>query len=172
MSTFLNADQEALALEIASLLTERGETVSVAEATSGGLTSAALLWVAGASKYYVGGGVVYTLKSRTGLAGVPAEQYVNYQGTTADIIAGLAKSMRERLGTTWCIAESGLAGPIGGRNGAPAGRTTIGVAGPVTRTEVFETGISDRGGNMVEFTTLALRYLRDAIREAGPAQPK
>ncbi len=169
MAGFLNAEQESLAQEIGRLLTERGENVSVAEATTGGLVSAALLWVAGASKYYVGGGVVYTLKSRTGLAGVPAEQYVNYRGTTPEIITSLAESMRARLGTTWCIAESGLAGPTGGRNGAPAGRTTIGVSGPVTRTEVFETGLSDRGANMVEFTTLALRYLRDAIVEAGPA---
>lgn len=166
MTGFLNAEQEGLATEIASLLTERGETVSVAEATTGGLISAALLWVAGASKYYVGGGVVYTLRSRTGVAGVPAEQYVNYRGTTPEMIATLAESMRDRLGTTWCIAESGLAGPGAGRNGAPAGRTTLGVAGPVARTTVLETGIDDRGGNMVEFTTLALRYLRDAIREA------
>ena len=82
------------------------------------------------------------------------------------MLAFLAESMRERLGATWCIAESGLAGPTGGRSGAPAGRTTIGVAGPVARTTVVETGISDREANMVEFTTLALRFLRDAIREA------
>ncbi|HLF78474.1 MAG TPA: CinA family protein, partial [Dehalococcoidia bacterium] len=65
MSTFLNAEQEALAQEIASLLIERGQTVAVAEATTGGLVSSALLWVAGASRYYKGGGVVYTLDSRT-----------------------------------------------------------------------------------------------------------
>ena len=114
MSTFLNAEQERLAAEIASLLTERGETIAVAEATAGGLVSAALLSVAGASRYYAGGGVVYTLNSRTALAGVPAEQYANYQGTTTDMLASLAESMRQRLGATWCIAESGLAGPTGG----------------------------------------------------------
>lgn len=169
MTTFLTDEQEGLAQEIASLLTDRGETISVAEATTGGLISAALLWVAGASRYYVGGGVVYTLKSRTGLAGVPAEEYANYRGTTPELLASLAGSMRQRLGTTWCIAESGLAGPTGGRAGAPAGRTTIGVAGPVSRTTVIETGISDRGENMVEFTTHSLRFLRDAIREAAAA---
>lgn len=169
MTGFLNAEQESLALEISALLIGRGETVAVAEATTGGLISAALLWVAGASRYYVGGGVVYTLRSRTGLAGVPAEQYANYQGTTPEIVASLAESMRQRLGTTWCIAESGLAGPTGGRAGASAGRTTIGVAGPVARTTVIETGLSDRGANMVEFTTRSLRFLCDAIREAAAA---
>jgi nicotinamide mononucleotide (NMN) deamidase PncC len=83
------------------------------------------------------------------------------------MIASLAESLRERLGATWCIAESGLAGPTGGRSGAPAGRTTIGVAGPVARTEVIETGLSDREANMVEFTTRSLAFLSDAINEAG-----
>lgn len=163
---FLNDEQKALAEEIAALLTARGETVAVAEATTGGLSSAALLWVAGASKYYAGGGVVYTLNSRTQLAGADAAQYANYQGTTPEMIASLAESMRQRLGATWCLAESGLAGPTPGRSGAPPGKTTIGVAGPVSRTQVYETGIADREANMVEFTTLSLRYLRDAINDA------
>jgi PncC family amidohydrolase len=167
MPTFLTAEQAALAAELASILTERGETIAVAEATTGGLVSAALLSVAGASRYYAGGGVVYTLNSRIALAGVPPEDYANYRGTTPELIASLAEAMRQRLGATWVIAESGLAGPTGGRSGAPAGRTTVGVAGPVSRTEVFETGIPDRVENMVEFTTIALRYLRDAVLEAA-----
>ncbi|MDP6606619.1 MAG: CinA family protein [Dehalococcoidia bacterium] len=167
MGTFLNDEQQSLAQEIATQLTERGETVAVAEATAGGLVSAALLSVAGASRYYAGGGVVYTLGSRTALAGVPAEQYANYRGTTPELIASLAESMRERLGATWCIAESGMAGPTGGRSGVAPGRTTIGVAGPVARTEVIETGLPDREENMVEFTTRSLRFLSEAIRESG-----
>ena len=166
MSTFLSAEQESLAEEIASLLVGRGETVAVAEGTAGGLVSAALLWVPGASRYYRGGGVLYTLPSRIALAGVAPEVYANYRGTTEQMLAALGEAMRARLETTWCIAESGLAGPTGGRSGAPPGRTTLAVAGPVARTAVIETGTADRGENMVRFTTLALRFLRDAIREA------
>jgi PncC family amidohydrolase len=165
MAGFLDGEQKTLAEEIASLLTANRETVAVAESTSGGLVSAALLWVPGASRYFAGGGVVYTLKSRTELAGVPAEQYANYRGTTEEMLAALAESMRERLGATWAIGESGLAGPTGGRSGAPAGRTTVAVAGPVARTRVFETGSDDREANMGAFTTLALRFFRDALRE-------
>ena len=164
---FLNDEQERLANEIATRLIERGDTVAVAESTTGGLVSAALLSVAGSSRFYAGGAVLYTLGSRTALAGVPAEAYANYQGTTPEMLATLAESLRERLGATWCIAESGVAGPTGGRWGAPAGRTTLGVAGPVARTEVIETGLSDRKANMVEFMTRSLRYLNDAIQEAG-----
>src|SRR6185503_21024321 len=107
MSTFLNAYQEALANEIAERLIARGERVAVAEATTGGLISAALLWVAGASRYYGGGAVVYTLNSRIALVGVPAEQYANYQGTTPELLSFLAEAMRQRLGVAWAIAESG-----------------------------------------------------------------
>ena len=82
------------------------------------------------------------------------------------MLATLTEAMRERLGATWCIAESGIAGPTGGRSGAPAGRTTLGVAGPVTRTEVIETGLSNRQANMGEFATRTLRYLRDALDDA------
>lgn len=167
MGVFLNDEQEKLALEIAERLVARGETVAVAEATTGGMVSAALLWVAGASRYYAGGAVLYTLGSRTALGGVPAEAYANYQGTTPEMLATLGESVRQRLDATWCIAETGLAGPTGGRSGAPPGRTTISVCGPVTRTEVIETGIADRGANMVEFTTLTLRYLSSAIAEAS-----
>lgn len=163
MASFLSDEQRDLAAEIAARLTERGETIAVAESTTGGLISAALLSVAGASRYYVGGGVLYTLDSRTALAGVPAAEYANYQGTTEALLASLAERMRARLDTTWCIAESGLAGPSGSRFGAPAGRTTIATAGPVTRTEIIETGLADREANMVEFTTRSLRFLRDAI---------
>ena len=127
---FLNDEQQQLANDIAERLIARGETLAVAESTTGGLVSAALLAVAGASRYYAGGGVLYTLNSRTALAGVPAETYANYRGTTPEMLATLAEAMRERLGATWCIAESGVAGPGPGRFGAPAGRTTLGVAGP------------------------------------------
>ncbi len=166
MAGFLDQEQTALAGEVASLLIGRGETVAVAESTTGGLVSAALLSVAGASRYYAGGSVVYTLKSRTALAGVPAEQYENYRGTTADMLASLAESMRERLGATWCVAESGLAGPTAGRN-APAGRTLVSVAGPATSGDTLETGSADREENMSAFTTFALRTLRDTILAAG-----
>jgi PncC family amidohydrolase len=167
MPGFLTQDQAALAAEIGSLLTDRGETIAVAESTTGGLISAALLSVAGASRYFAGGGVVYTLRSRTELAGVPAEQYANYRGTTEEMLAALADSIRARLGATWGIAESGLAGPTGGRT-ALAGSTLIAVRGAVNRAERYETGHGERERNMVEFTTRSLQVLRDAVREASP----
>jgi len=164
MPSFLNAEQQALAREIGATLTDRGQTIAVAEATAGGLISAALLWVPGASRYYAGGAVIYTRNSRIMLAGVPPADLENYRGTTPELIASMAEAMRQRLGSTWCIAESGVAGPTGGR----PGRTVIGIAGPVSRSETFETGEPGREANMIAFTTRSLEVLRDALREAGP----
>jgi PncC family amidohydrolase len=164
---FLTPLQADLSREIAVLLTSHGETIAVAESTTGGLISAALLLVPGASRYYRGGGVLYTLDSRVTLAGVPNEMFANYRGTTVEMILAIAESMRRRLGATWCIAESGLAGPTPGRAGQPPGRTVIGIAGPLTRSEVAETGLAEREANMVEFTTRTLRFLRDTLVEAG-----
>lgn len=166
---FLDDEQRNLAAAIGARLIELGETVAVAESTTGGLVSAALLWVPGASRYFAGGGVLYTLKSRIELAGVPAEQYANYRGTTPEMLATLAEAMRTRLGATWAIGESGLAGPTGGRNGAPAGRTSVAIAGPVAMSATYETGSTDRGANMAAFTTLALRLFRDALAEPRTA---
>ena len=164
---FLTDEQHSLAEGIARVLTERGETVSVAEGTTGGLVSAALLSVAGASRYFAGGGVVYTLNSRVQLAGVDPKTLENYQGTTPVMVLDLAQKMRKRLGSTWCIGESGLAGPTGGRSGAAPGLTHVGIAGSVNRVQVFETGSADRAANMIEFATLALRLFRDVLLESG-----
>jgi nicotinamide-nucleotide amidase len=166
MPSFLDAEQEALTEEIATLLTDRGETIAVAESTTGGLVSAALLSIAGASRYYRGGGVLYTLDSRVALAGMDRALYANYQGTTPEMLAQLAEATRVKLDATWAIAESGLAGPTSGRSGAPPGRTTIAVAGPLERSTRIETGLSDRGDNMAAFTSHTLRFLRDTLLEA------
>lgn len=163
MPGFLTDEQAQLTQEIAEALTTRSEKIAVSDGTTGGLISAALLSVPGASTYYAGGGVLYTLKSRIELAGMPAAAYENYRGTTPEMLAGLAEAMRKRLDTTWGIAESGLAGPTGGRSGAGPGRTTVAIAGPVARFETLETGSDDRMENMVAFTTFALRVLRDTL---------
>ena len=164
--SFLTEEQSALVTEIAALLIEREATVSVAEGTTGGLVSAALLSVPGASRFFAGGGVLYTLNSRVQLAGADPALFADYRGTTSEMLSAVAEAMRQRLDATWCLAESGLAGPTSGRSGAAPGRTTLAVAGAINQTEVLETGLDDRMANMVEFTTLTLRFFRDVLLKA------
>jgi PncC family amidohydrolase len=166
---FLTDEQRDLARAVGAALTVRGERIAVSDGTTGGLISAALLAVPGASAFYLGGGVLYTLRSRIALAGVPAEAYANYRGTTPELLDQLAETLRARLEADWAIAESGLAGPTGGRSGAAPGRTTVAIVGPVRRTATIETGTDDREENMERFTTFALRTLRDALADAPAA---
>lgn len=107
---------------VAKLLRERNETISVAETVSGGLISAALLATPGASRVYKGGATLYTLESRVAFAGWTQANIDSYDGPNPDLVAGLAKHIRDTLGSTYTVGESGTAGPTSPRdlpNGQP-----------------------------------------------------
>ena len=100
-------------------LRERGETVAVAEGSSGGLISASLLAVPGASAYYLGGSVIYTRAAmRAFLAGV-LEPPAGLRGATEAFAEFLAASVAATLGATWGLAEAGAAGPPNAYTGSP-----------------------------------------------------
>jgi nicotinamide-nucleotide amidase len=152
-----------LAEKIAARLVERRETVAVAEGSAGGLISAALLAVPGASAYFVGGAVVYTGAARAVLAGISADDMKGLRPASEPYAALLARRLRERLDTTWALAEAGAAGPSGNRYGDPAGHTCIAVAGPSERTFMLRTGSAERQANMRAFAARALELLAEAI---------
>jgi len=150
----------------ASLLKARKETVAVAESSAGGLISAALLAVPGASAYYTGGAVNYTRVVLLHLSGRRADELAKINGATEEFTLLAARSVRERYGTTWGIGESGAAGPTGNRYGDPAGHTVVAVTGPVERALVLRTGGSDRLANMDAFAAAALKLLADCLAAA------
>ena len=91
--------------EVAALLRERGETISVGETAAGGLISASLLSTPGASKFYKGGLTLYTLPSRIEFAGWTQQNIDNYKGPTPQVVSGLAENVRQKLGSTYCVSE-------------------------------------------------------------------
>ena len=129
-SVFPPPELKQAAEEVAALLRERKETISVAETAAGGLISAALLSTPGASAFYKGGLTVrtspsvsymneavvliesqlYTLPSRIAFAGWTQENIDNYKGPTPEVVAGLASSVRSKLGSTYCVSEVRLRG--------------------------------------------------------------
>ncbi len=148
-----------LAEKIGALLKDRRETVSTAESTTGGLVSAALLSVAGASAYFVAGSVVYTLKARRAILDVPDAAFAHIKSVTEEGAMILARAALKKFGTTWTIAEIGASGPTGNRYGDAAGHSCIAVAGPVEGSITMETGSADRIANMRTFSTAALNLL-------------
>jgi nicotinamide-nucleotide amidase len=148
-----------LAEKIATILKNRHETVAVAESSTGGLISAALLSVPGASAYFIGGAVVYTLKARRAMIDVPDSAFAGIKSVTEEGAMILARAARTRFAVTWTIAEIGASGPTGNRYGDAAGHSCIAVAGPVERSLTVETGIPDRLANMRTFASAALNLL-------------
>ena len=153
-----------VAEKIATLLKARRETVAVAESSTGGLISAALLALPGASAYFVGGAVVYTRAARAGLLGITEADMAGMRASTEPYALMGAKAMRERCDASWAIGETGATGPTGNRYGDAAGHSCIAIVGPsIERAITLETGSADRQVNMRAFAAKALEFLMEAV---------
>ena len=153
----------AKAAAVAALLVARHQTIAVAESSTGGLISAALLAVLGASAYYLGGGVVYTPRARHRLLDLKREDVRGLKSASQPYAALLAETVRKRFSATWGISETGASGPTGNPYGDAAGHSCFAIAGPVARARTLETGQTDRLGNMVAFSIAALALLEAEI---------
>ncbi|MCC6780951.1 MAG: CinA family protein [Hyphomicrobiales bacterium] len=148
----------------AGLLKQRGETVVVAESSTGGLISAALLALPGASAYFLGGAVVYTQTARRALVDLPDLAKHGMRASTEPYALLLARTARERFGATWSLSESGASGPTGNRYGDAAGHSCIAIVGATReRAITLETGDSDRLTNMYAFAAAALELLGEVL---------
>ena len=152
-----------LAQTIAQRLIARRETIAIAESSTGGLVSAALLAVPGASAYFLGGAVVYTKASRAALLGIGDAEMQGLRPATEAYSLLLARRVRERHGATWGLCETGATGPTGNRYGDLAGHTCVAIAGPAERAITLETGSADRRANMDAFAKRALELLLEVV---------
>lgn len=148
---------------LAALLVARKHTVAVAESASGGLISAALLAVPGASAFYLGGSVVYTPRARHRLLGLRREDVRGLKSATEPYVLLGAETVRHQFSATWGIAESGAAGPTGNPYGDAAGHSVCAIAGPVTAARTLETGKAERFDNMIAFAAAAMALLGEAV---------
>ena len=157
-------DLSSIAAPVAALLKQLQQSVAVAESSAGGLISASLVAVPGASTYYVGGAVIYTRAAQRGLLSIPDSTMADMRASTEDYALLNARTIREALGTTWGLAETGATGPTGNRYGDAPGHSCIAVAGPIERILTLETGEDDREANMWAFTRAALELLEEAVK--------
>jgi len=154
---------ERLAAEVGQSLKDRGETVAVAESSSGGLVSAALLGVPGASAYFLGGAVVYTPKARVVLLDIPKTALIGMRSSSEPYALLLARTTRKRFGAIWGISETGAAGPTGNGYGDAPGHSCLAVSGPSEVVRTPETHSDDRAANMRAFSIALLRLLNSAL---------
>ena len=148
-----------LAEQAAKLLKQRNETIAIAESSTGGLISAALLAVPGASAYFLGGAVVYTRKAREVLMAIPNEAVRGMRSASEPYAMLLARTVQHRYGASWGLSETGATGPTGNPYGDAAGHSCLAVAGVSEQVVTLETGQADRPLNMRLFSAEALRIL-------------
>ena len=154
-----------IAETIGTCLKDRGETIAIAESSTGGLISASLLSIGGASAYFVAGAVVYTKAGRAGLLAITDADMAGLRPSTAAYALLLARRIRERHGTTWGLGETGASGPAGNRYGDAAGHCCIAIAGPQEISLTIETNSTDRLANMQAFAEKALATLAAALSD-------
>ena len=152
-----------IAEQVAAQLIARKQTIAVAESSTGGLISAALLSVPGASAYFLGGAVVYTRQSRTALLGVTEAELTGITPSTEPYALLFARKIRGQLNTSWALGETGTAGPTGSRYGHAPGHSCIAVTGRIERAITLETGKADRFENMMLFAAAALDLLEKCL---------
>jgi nicotinamide-nucleotide amidase len=154
-----------IAASIGALLKERKQTVAVAESSAGGLINAALVAVPGASSYYLGGAVIYTMVSREQILGISRQEMKGIRSASEPFARLMAARLREKVGATWGLSETGASGPTGNRYGDAAGHACIAVSGPVEAAITVETGSPERAANMREFTRRALELLASCLKK-------
>jgi PncC family amidohydrolase len=152
--------------KVAVLLKRRGESVAVAESSTGGLIAASLLAMPGASAYFLGAAVVYTKAARAALLGVGDAEMAGLRPSTEPYALMIANRIREKHGAVWGIGESGATGPTGNRYGDTAGHSCIAIVGPNEKSVTLETGKRDRESNMRAFAARALELFAETLEAA------
>lgn len=152
---------------VAAALVARRQTVAVAESSTGGLVSAALLAIPGASAYFLGGGVVYTPRARHRLMDLKREEVRGLRGASEPYARVLAERAKQRFSVTWGLGETGATGPSGTPYGDAPGHCCYAVAGPSgTVAFTLETGDSDRLQNMLVFSRHVLAALLEQVTKS------
>jgi nicotinamide-nucleotide amidase len=156
-------DLVPIAQLIAATLIERRQTIAIAESSTGGLISAALLAVPGASAYFLGGAVVYTRDARRILMNIPDDAMKGIRSASEPYAKLLASQTRQRFAADWGLSETGATGPTGNRYGDAAGHSCMAVAGSEHAVTTIETGSADRLANMHVFAATALNLLLETV---------
>ena len=150
------------AAEVLAALNARGETLAAAESLTGGLLSATIVDVPGASTVFRGGLIVYATDLKHTLAGVDAELLAERGPVDPDVAAALARGAARACNATWGVATTGVAGPDP-QGGVPVGTVFVSIAGPVAQVRRL-TLTGDRAQIRRAAVQAALNLLQETIR--------
>ncbi len=153
-------DGQSLEQIVGYWLQMRNATLSVAESCTGGLLAERITSIAGSSRYFVGGAVVYSNNLKTEFAGVPADMIERHGAVSREVAAALAEGIRYRCESTLGVGVTGVAGPGGGSPEKPVGLVFHAVASD-TGTEIVERNFPGDRKRIRRFaSTMALDMVR------------
>jgi PncC family amidohydrolase len=152
---------------VGELLLARGWRIAVAESTAGGLLSAALLTVPGASRYFERGVVAYSKAAKLETLGMPAELYTEHGSSHQAAVRAMAQGVRRISSAHVGVAESGVAGPNPGRTGLPIGTVWAAVVTPERAVERELHLSGDRSHIMAGIVDGVLALLEEVLTPAG-----
>ena len=127
--------ERSLAEIVGRTLVERGLTLATSESLTGGQLGAAITAVPGASRYYLGGVVVYATEQKARIGGVSADVLAKYGVVSEQTVVEMVMGVQELTGADYALAASGVAGPDP-QEGHPPGEVWIAAIGP--RVGVFQ----------------------------------
>jgi nicotinamide-nucleotide amidase len=166
------ADEDTLASVVGDLLKAAQQTVSVAESCTGGGLGQLFTTISGSSTYFWGGIIAYDNQVKINLLEVNPDELAQFGAVSDRVACQMAIGVRERLGTTWGLSITGIAGPEGGTDTKPVGLVYIGVAGPQNEVESFQYQFgAERGREFIRWLSactaldlLRRRLLRSSTR--------
>jgi nicotinamide-nucleotide amidase len=154
-----------LSKAIGGLLRERNETIGTAESCTGGYASHLITSVPGSSDYYLGSVIPYAYELKTSLLDISEDMLNTYGAVSEEVVTAMAEGVRRKLGVTWSIATSGIAGPGGATLHKPVGTIWIACSGPNgTRSKMLKL-TRDRLSNIEYAAIASLVLLRKMMIE-------
>lgn len=156
-------DEDTLETVVSKALSERGETLSLAESCTGGEISSIFTSLPGASSIFKGGVVAYDNEAKTAILGVDKSIIERFGAVSEECVIAMAEGAKRLFGSDWSIATSGIAGPGGGSEEKPVGTVWIAISGPgvITTNKAIFSG--DRERNIIRFSSNSINLLRKAI---------
>jgi len=135
---YYGQDEDSLASVVGQLLQREDATLSVAESCTGGGLGQMMTDTPGSSRYFMGGVISYDNQVKVSLLGVNLQAIQQEGAVSRTVAAQMAEGVRSRLGTTWGLSITGIAGPDGGTSTKPVGLVYIGLAQSNEKVQVFE----------------------------------
>ena len=160
---YFGNNEDTIASVVGKLLSEKKQTISVAESCTGGGLGGMLTEVAGSSNYFYGGVIAYSNQIKINQLGVSPQTLERYGAVSPQVAEEMAKGIQARMKTDWSISVTGIAGPDGGSEEKPVGLVYAAIANPHKQIQIYKFQLGEkRGREVIRYLTAC--YALDKLR--------